>query len=150
MQHMHHRTAQHSTCITTQRTWHNTCSSAHAQQSTATAQHNTAQYTHNTRHGTTSTAYAAHAAQHSMHALDWPRTALNGVTSLLAMTLCPSHLYASARVATPMTRIVATFQLHVQQMHAWVREFFGAHCFAMNCKKTQVLFPNDGSKVEHF
>ena len=38
------------------------------------------------------------------------------------------------------TITVATSLLHVHQMHAWVREFFGAHCFSLNCEKTKVLF----------
>lgn len=28
---------------------------------------------------------------------------------------------------------------HLEMMHAWVREFFGAHSFKLNCKKTKLL-----------
>ena len=44
------------------------------------------------------------------------------------------------------TVIVASSAKAVVQMHAWVREFFGAHCLRLNCDKT-VLVCSDGSEV---
>lgn len=37
------------------------------------------------------------------------------------------------------TIIVATSLQAVLEMQAWVREFFGAHCFTLNCEKTKLL-----------
>ena len=44
------------------------------------------------------------------------------------------------------TVIVASSAESVQQMHAWVREFFGAHCLRLNCDKT-VLVCSEGSDI---
>ena len=43
------------------------------------------------------------------------------------------------------TVIVASSAKALMQMHAWVREFFGAHCLTLNCDKT-VLVCSDGSE----
>ena len=37
------------------------------------------------------------------------------------------------------TVIVASSVRAVEQMHAWVREFFGAHCLRLNCSKTVLI-----------
>ena len=44
------------------------------------------------------------------------------------------------------TVIVATSARAAGQMHAWVREFFGAHCLRLNCDKT-VLVCSEGSEI---
>jgi len=38
--------------------------------------------------------------------------------------------------------LVATDPVRLAEMHAWMREFFGAHCFAFNVKKTKLLCSN--------
>jgi ribonuclease HI/exonuclease III len=40
------------------------------------------------------------------------------------------------------TAIVASDPARLYEMHEWVRDFYGAHCFAFNCTKTKLLCSN--------
>jgi ribonuclease HI len=56
--------------------------------------------------------------------------------------LCSGPVRVNSAGYADDAALVATDPARLAEMHAWMREFFGAHCFAFNVKKTKLLCSN--------